>query len=337
MLQLDYVVENERHKFQSLIDALVNAIDGGEIPAGGRMPSINHICKTYSLSQVTVSRAYMNLKNRGYISRIAGKGFYVNHKKSEQQHRILLVFNKLCYYKKVIYDGIVETLGHQARIELQIHHYNSKILAQILQERLASYDYFIVMPHFEYGADDREYLKAINSVPPEKLMLLDKQIPGINKKIRSIYQDFKQEAFDALNSVTDLLAKYDSIKVLITPDSNHPLEIVDGVREYCSLHNKVFDVISKLKNDDITAGTAFLMIEETELAELIKKVRNTRFKLGREIGIISMNETILKELLDITTFSTNFTRMGQIAAGMILNNEYNQIKNEHFVVRRKSL
>jgi hypothetical protein len=54
----------------------------------------------------------------------------------------------------MIYDGIVETLGLQAQIELHLHHYNSETLTAILLERL-NYDYFIIMPHFEYGSNPK--------------------------------------------------------------------------------------------------------------------------------------------------------------------------------------
>jgi DNA-binding LacI/PurR family transcriptional regulator len=55
------------------------------------------------------------------------------------------------------------------------------------------------------------------------------------------------------------------------------------------------------------------------------------------VGIISFNETILKDLLEITVISTDFEAMGQTAAHMLLNKEPQQVKNPFHMIVRKSL
>jgi DNA-binding LacI/PurR family transcriptional regulator len=52
-------------------------------------------------------------------------------------------------------------------------------------------------------------------------------------------------------------------------------------------------------------------------------IQHTNFKVGKDIGIISYNETPLKRFIfnGITTISTNFKQMGESAAKLILNNE----------------
>ncbi|MCW3120406.1 MAG: GntR family transcriptional regulator [Chitinophagaceae bacterium] len=335
LIKSNQLLENDRYKFQLLTDMFINAIETGALLPGSKMPSMKTISNINSVSLVTVSRAYMHLKGQNYIANLPGRGFYVI-KRNDRQLKIVLIFNKLCYYKKMIYDGIVETLGQQAQIELHLHHYNSDTLTAILLERL-NYDHFIIMPHFEYGSNIDEYVKVINSIDPKKLLFLDRRLPEMHKKYRGVYQDFKAEAFNALNSLSDLLIKYDHLKLLIPTTSHHPLDIIDGVQEYCTLNRKSLNVISKLKNEDLVQSTAFIVIEETDLADLIKKADKAGYQLGKDIGVISLNETILKELLNITTFSTDFKRMGQIAAQMILNGDFSEIENGSTVIRRNSL
>ncbi|HSQ43595.1 MAG TPA: hypothetical protein VLM16_01280, partial [Ginsengibacter sp.] len=84
-------------------------------------------------------------------------------------------------------------------------------------------------------------------------------------------------------------------------------------------------------------GTIYLAIEDDDLAILVKKVRKSGYKMGKEIGIISFNETELKELLDITVISTDFSKMGQIAADLILKKQVKQIKNLYQIIKRGSL
>lgn len=66
-------------------------------------------------------------------------------------------------------------------------------------------------------------------------------------------------------------------------------------------------------------------------------MRKSDFQLGKEIGIISFNETELKELLDITVISTDFEKMGSTAASLILKKQIRQIRNPFKIIKRNSL
>ena len=66
-------------------------------------------------------------------------------------------------------------------------------------------------------------------------------------------------------------------------------------------------------------------------------VRNTKLNPGKEIGIISFNESDLKELLDITVITTDFNKMGRSAASMILKGEHSQINNPFKIIVRNSI
>jgi DNA-binding LacI/PurR family transcriptional regulator len=63
------------------------------------------------------------------------------------------------------------------------------------------------------------------------------------------------------------------------------------------------------------------------------------FDLGAEVGIVSFNDTVLKEVVagGITTISTDFNRMGETLAEMIMEKRRDQIANPATLIRRKSL
>jgi DNA-binding LacI/PurR family transcriptional regulator len=86
-------------------------------------------------------------------------------------------------------------------------------------------------------------------------------------------------------------------------------------------------------------GEAYIVIEETDLVNLIKNCRSENMKIGRDIGIISYNETPLKEILQegITVISTDHMKMGETAAKLILENKKERVKNNFELIRRKSL
>jgi len=75
---------------------------------------------------------------------------------------------------------------------------------------------------------------------------------------------------------------------------------------------------------------------EEELVTLIKKVKDMDLVIGKDIGVISYNDTVLKEILldGITTISTDFELLGKTAAILVLENSKKQIANPfHFRLR----
>ena len=70
-----------------------------------------------------------------------------------------------------------------------------------------------------------------------------------------------------------------------------------------------------------------------------KKIKQEKLILAKDIGVISYNETMLKEIVEggITTISTDFNLMGENLAKMVLNNQQVKIANPSGIILRKSL
>jgi DNA-binding transcriptional regulator YhcF (GntR family) len=340
MYQLKLNPTDKKPKYKQIVDSIIIDIDRTILKNHEQLPSISELSEEYYLARDTVEKAYKELKERGYITSVQGKGFYVE-KNTINQLKILLVFNKLSPYKKIIYYSFLKTLGDKAKVDLQIHHYNASLFKEIIENNLGKYNYYVIMPHFFQNIDKVDYLKIIQSIPTEELVLLDKDLPQLDTPHLSVYQDFEKDIYSALESATDLLDKYKKL-VLVFPNEanypfNYPLEIVQGFCLFCIEYNKEFDIVESAFDQILYPGTAYITVEETDLAELIKKVRQSSYLLGREIGIISFNETTLKELLNITVITTDFETMGRMAAALLLENKRIKIKNTFSMIRRNSL
>jgi len=81
------------------------------------------------------------------------------------------------------------------------------------------------------------------------------------------------------------------------------------------------------------------MPNDNDLVRLIKMAKNKLLKIGEDIGVVSYNDTPLKEVVcdGVTTISTNFEVMGKSMAQMILNNERVLKINPSMLIRRESL
>src|SRR5258706_3524384 len=92
--------ERKTPKYLQVIDCVTNAIKQGKLHRGDKILSINELSNEYFLSRDTVQKAYDILEQRGIISAIKGKGFYINRTDIATKYRILLLFNKISNYKK---------------------------------------------------------------------------------------------------------------------------------------------------------------------------------------------------------------------------------------------
>ncbi len=78
---------------------------------------------------------------------------------------------------------------------------------------------------------------------------------------------------------------------------------------------------------------------EDDLVVLLGKIKLTKLKVGKDVGIISYNETPWKQfILDgITTISTDFKKMGEMAAQKVLDNDKSRVEVPFALTLRNSL
>ena len=88
---------------------------------------------------------------------------------------------------------------------------------------------------------------------------------------------------------------------------------------------------------ELELNDLYVTITEDDLVNLVLQARDRDFKLGEDIGIISYNDTPLKALLGITVISTDFKKMGEEAANMVLTNTPSKIKNDFNFIDRQSI
>jgi DNA-binding transcriptional regulator YhcF (GntR family) len=328
-------------KYLQVVNLILEEIEKENLKVGDRIPSINETSFDLLLSRDTVEKAYSELRERGIITSVRGKGFYISSTNMGSKVKVLLLFNKLSSYKKIIYYAILETLGSQACVDIQIHHYNRTILEDLLSQNLGNYNYYVLAPHFfDVNSHPETAYDLIKKIPKDKLLIMDRAVKGHENEFPGIYQDFAKDIFEALESGVLLLRKYARL-ILVFPRGDHyPVEIMDGFKRFCFFHDFQNLIVDGIDDEPLYEGDSFIVLAETDLVNIIKKSREQSLKLGKEIGVISYNDTALKEILaeGITTVSTDFNHMGRSIAQQILGNEDKiPIKNPFRFIVRKSL
>ena len=339
MDQEDRIQEHSRvPKYQQLINNIIADIQEGKLKYGDKLPSINETSEELYLSRDTVERAYKKLRKLGVIVPVRGKGYYITSVDSLEKLKILLIFNKLSNYKKIVYQSFIETLGDKATVHIHIHHYETAIFNNILTENLGKYHYYVIIPHFTDISDDTYEL--INKIPKERLVLLDKNLDNIHGDYISVYQDFQNDIYEALNQGIDLLEKYKKLVFILPEDPGKKgLNIQSGFRKFCGVNKFENEIIENEDFTEVYKGDVYISEEESDLVSIIKFARKKNLKTGKDIGILSFNDTPLKEVLEngISVISTNFVRMGSLAAELILEKRKLKVRNEFSFIRRNSL
>ncbi|HEY0056539.1 MAG TPA: GntR family transcriptional regulator [Pedobacter sp.] len=337
-LDLGLYFQDNKPLYIQISDAIINLISLKRLKLGDRIPSINQLSEEYLLSRDTVEKAYKDLMKKGIITSVKGKGYYINRVDVDKTLRVLLIFNKLSTHKKQVYDGIIETLGNDTVIDFSVHHSNVDILNTIITKNQGIYDYYMIMPHF-YKDNDRA-VEIIAQLERERVIILDKQIENTTHQYSAVFQNFEKDIFEALNDGLNLLNKYKRLILIFPRLVRYPTEIAKGFKLFCSQHNFEYEIIHGIDTSAaIDEGNAYVVIEEPDLVALIKMCNENYLKPGKDIGILSYNDTPLKEILleGITVISTDHFLMGVTAAKLILENRHEVVKNPFSLIRRNSL
>ena len=337
--------DSRKPKYKQIVDSIIADISRGNLKVGQKIPSINEISEEFYLSRDTVEKAYNQLKERKIIESVKGKGFYVAKTDLISKVNILFLINKLSSYKMTIYNAFLNAIGTTAHLDLQIYHCDETLFLKLMERYKGHYDYYVIMSHFkndqlQHVSYTDKVLKAIEEIPDHKLILLDNKIDFLKEDIIQVYQDFEEDIIEALKEGIDKIKTYNKL-ILVYPDKSvypYPREILHGFRKFCVLHSFDFEVLDEIYEAmELREGDVYITITETDLVELVKQVRESKLQLGEDIGIISYNDTPLKELLGITVIGTDFKMMGVSAAKLILENQKDQIKNSFRFIDRNSM
>lgn len=305
--------DNDVPKYIRIFNAFKEAIETNAYKSGVSIPSINDFSKDYKISRDTVFKAYTLLKNEGFIKSTPNKGYYINDNKIT----VLMLISTFKAYKEVLYHSFMENLPDNVIVDLQFHHYNVKNFKSMLDVHSGQYYKYIVM-----GFDHPEVLRAIDKIGEKKLLLIDLDLQ-LKKTRNFLLQDFGKGFYKCLEKALHLFKKYEAITFLYPEYSFHPLESVVYFKKFCKKYNIKCDVLFNSKEFNVKKGNAYISVNDRMLYELLDQCLQSNFELGRDVGVLSYNETPIKRFAykGISVVSIDFKEFGAKAAEFIKNDK----------------
>ncbi|QKJ62204.1 GntR family transcriptional regulator [Flavobacterium sp. M31R6] len=319
-------------KYKQIINAIEKAIESQDLKKDDKLPSINKICLPYNLSRDTALQAYDDLKKRGIIYAIPGKGYYVKSVEISIKQKIFLLFDELNIFKEDIYNSFLKNIGKNVQVDIFFHHFNVQVFQKLINDSNGNYTKYIIMP-----TNLINVAAIIKTLPVNDVIILDQTNDEL-KSFPAIYQNHKKDIFEGLYKGKTRLNKYKKF-IMIFPGFREPLGMKIGFENYCTEYAIDYEIISEFTDNEITIGGVYIIPNDRDLVSVIEKARQQNLKLGTDFGIISYNETSLKKVVSngITTISTDFTTMGKLLAQMVLTGKKEQIENKSALIIRNSL
>jgi DNA-binding transcriptional regulator YhcF (GntR family) len=319
-------------KYKQIVGSIEDAIVKRMLKKGDKLPSLNSIKHQHALSRDTVLTAFNELKTRGIIQSIVGKGYYVISEDIAVSQKIFLLFDEFNSFKEDLYNSFLAGLEASVQVDIFFHHFNLEVFNKLINDNVGDYSYYVIMPANLKGAET-----VIKRLPNDKVYILD-QMPSELMEYPSIYQNFKKDVYEGLLAGHKQIKNYKKA-ILLYDKERQPLGILEGFNLFCNNYAIQNEVIETLSNRVLSKGELYILLDDKNLIRIIKRTKEQNFKLVKDLGIISYNDTLLKEVVEggVTTISTDFTLMGERLAKMILNKEFAQVENPNSLIIRKSL
>jgi DNA-binding transcriptional regulator YhcF (GntR family) len=321
--------------YQQIINSVLAHIEDGSLEIGSQLPSINHVANDYHLARETVVKAFKALQKQGIIIPVHGKGYYISSLQFEVQNRIFVLFDTFSSYKEVIFNAIREHAGTNAFIDMYFHHYNFRVFERTIADSVGKYQSYVIMPmeHDRLG----DVLKVI---PSDRLFLLDIKPSDPLVTYPGVFQNFEEDIFETLNSLSGLCGKYSKlILVFRNQITDPPAGIVKGFNRFCrNNHFGSLILRTSLKKRKPAKGEAYVVIDDEDLVYLVEEAQRLGLRPGIDVGLISYNETPLKKIAacGISVLSTDFAVMGKQIAEMVTGRKNEVIYNPFRFIDRGS-
>lgn len=173
-------------KYLQIVNIIESWINQGVYKVGDKIPSINEISIDFDVARDTVDKAFADLKSRGIVSSVKGKGFYVAIESVQKRLMIGMFFNRMTHYNQDIYYALYDNLKDVAFVDLIIYHNDGEILESQIKRYLKSYNYFVVIPPVR---DNCGIVDILAQIPSDKLVVIKRVLDEFEGRFSAVYQD----------------------------------------------------------------------------------------------------------------------------------------------------
>ncbi|MHA4811326.1 winged helix-turn-helix domain-containing protein [Flavitalea flava] len=318
-------------KHDRLVQGIINAIDEKIITRDDMLPSVNTMIKELHFSRETIVKGFRELISRGIIESKNRLGYFVANGNTDQSLKVALLMYNLDTFEEQFYRNFRQELGKDVHLNIYFHHGNIEIFETILLQIKGKYGMYVVapIPHPKTSA-------LLDMIPRSKFLMFDRYEP-LEGEFNHITQEFEQATYKALQELAPDISRFGEIIFYHSPDSLDPKEIVPAFKKFLKNFKIKGRILTEYKAGTVEKGKVYITLDNFALWQIMKDGKEKGLCPGKDLGILSFNDEPAKEIIGITTLSTNFSLMGKRAGQAVMNREKVKETIPTLLLRRNTL
>jgi len=178
----------------------------------------------------------------------------------------------------------------------------------------------------------------LETLPLDKFLMIDRYEPMAGD-FSYITQEFEKASYQAFEALSETIRGFDKMIFYQRPASDTPIEISNAFKKFVRQYKIRSEIRPEYVPGTIEKGDVHFTINNAELWEMLKDCKTKNLKLGKDVGILSHNDDMVKEIIcdGITTYSTDFKLMAEKAAAFVLKRKKIQEIIPTVLIRRNSI
>lgn len=320
-------------KHEQLVNGILNAIQSKTLSQGDMLPSVNNLIKEFGFARETISKAYKDLVRRGIVESRNRLGFFVANVNVKQNLKAALILFAFDTFQETFYKTFRSRLGKEVHIDVFFHHSNIEVFEHTIINVRGKYGMYVVAP-----IPHPRTAEVLRTLPVDRLLIIDRYEP-VSDECSYIAQEFEKSSYNTFAALSDTIRQYEGMVYYHRPAADTPIEILRAYKRFVKDYRIKSEIRSEYIPGTIEKGKVYFTINNTELWAMLKDCKLKKIKPGKDVGILSHNDDIVKELIfdGITTYSTDFKLMAEKAADFVLSREKIREIIPTLLIRRKSL
>ncbi|WP_343486655.1 GntR family transcriptional regulator [Allomuricauda sp. d1] len=301
---------NSLSKHEQLVLGIMDTINSGHLRVGDQLPSINVMVDEVGFARKTIVKAYEELKGRGLVESKKTKGYFVVSNNTDLYLKIALIMYSFQRFQQEFYNTLRKQFEDRVQIDVFFHHNNEEVFETIFSNISGKYGMYVVAP-----IESEISKKVLKTVTPEKLLIVDRFL-NLGEGYTYIAQEFEKSTYSNLNTLLPKISRYKKCILFFRNDRDYPQGILKSFNVFCDKNSIAFEVQKSYEQDHVAKDNLYLTINDADLWLLLRDCRNNDFRIGKDVGVLSFNDHIVKEIISggITTISADFTQMALMTA-----------------------
>lgn len=356
------MIEIEKPKYQRLRDYIINEIKTGKIGVGEKFASENELAETFEMSRNTVRQAIGELVSEGWLSRVQGKGTFVNEHPEKNNEAVKTIAVITSYLSDYIFpsiirgiDGILSVSGYSMILGCT---YNQHQKERLCLENLLNQNINGLIVEPTKSALPNPNIDLYKKLQAKGIPILF--IHGSYREIQAPYivEDDVEAGYIATKHLLDLghkhiagIFKIDDIQGHMRFSGFQKAHFEAGIQisdskvmwfETMDLDNKFKSSNSQLQSI-LKDSTALVCYNDQIALRIIDLLRDTLIKIPEDISLVSFDDSdlALASETKLTTVAHPKEALGKKAAEVIMDiinskEKFSDIKIKPILVIRNS-